>query len=49
MSENNREGSSTNMVMVTLIVVVGIIILACIVAFTALSIAFVLNAPWASF
>ena len=49
MSENNREGSSTNMVMVTLIAVVGIIILTCILAFTVVSVAFLLNAPWASF
>ena len=46
MSENNREGSGKNTTMVTLIIVAGIIILTCIVAFTALSIAFVLNAPW---
>ena len=46
MSENNREGSSKNTVMVTLIVVVGIIILTCVLAFTAVSVAFVLNAPW---
>jgi hypothetical protein len=46
MSESNRGGSSRNTVMVTLIVVVGIIILTCILAFTAVSVAFVLNAPW---
>ena len=46
MSENNRERSSKNTVMVTLIVVVGIIILTCILAFAAVSVAFFLNAPW---
>jgi hypothetical protein len=46
MSENNQERSSRDSVTVTLIVVVGIIILACIVAFAAISVAFFLNAPW---
>ena len=46
MSENNREHSNRNSVTVTLIVVIGIIILTCIVAFTAISVAFLLNAPW---
>lgn len=46
MSENNGERSKKDSVTVTLIVVVGIIILACIVAATAVSVAFVLNAPW---
>ncbi len=46
MSGNNREGSNKDSVKVTLIIVVGIIILTCILAFTAVSVAFVLNAPW---
>ena len=46
MSENNRERSSKDTVTIALIVVVGIIILACIVAFSAISIAFFVNAPW---
>ena len=46
MSENNGERSSKNTVTVTLIVVVGIIILTCILAFTGIAVAFVLNAPW---
>lgn len=49
MSENNQERTSNNTVMVTLIVVIGIIILTCIVAFTGISIAFLINAPWLSF
>lgn len=46
MSENNRERSTKDSVTVTLIIVVGIIILTCIIAFTAISVAFLLNAPW---
>lgn len=46
MSENDPKRSSRNHVTVTLIIVAGIIILTCIVAFTAVSVAFVLNAPW---
>ena len=46
MSENKQERSSRDRVAITLIVVVGIIILTCIVAFTAISVAFFLNAPW---
>jgi hypothetical protein len=49
MSENNQERTSSNTVMVTLIVVIGIIILTCIIAFTGISIAFLVNAPWLSF
>ena len=49
MSENKREGSSNNTVKVTLIVVAGLIILTCIIAFTGVSVAFFLNAPWLSF
>ena len=49
MSENNQERSSKDSVTITLIVVVGIIILACIAAFTAISVAFFLNPPWISF
>ena len=37
---------SRDSVKVTLIIVVGIVILTCILAFTAVSVAFVLNAPW---
>lgn len=46
MSESNEERSSNNTVKVTLIVVVGLIILTCILAFTGISVAFLLNAPW---
>jgi len=46
MSENNGGRPKKDSVTVTLIIVVGIIILACIVAFTAVSVAFLLNAPW---
>jgi hypothetical protein len=46
MSENDRKRPSRDRVTVTLIIVAGIILLTCIVAFTAVSVAFVLNAPW---
>ena len=46
MSENDRKRSGRDSVTVTLIIVAGIIILTCIIAFTAVSVAFVLNAPW---
>ena len=49
MSENNQEDASKDSVKITLIVVVGIIILACIFAFTAISVAFFLNPPWVTF
>lgn len=46
MSENNQERPIRDNVKITLIVVVGIIILTCILAFTGISIAFLLNVPW---
>jgi hypothetical protein len=46
MSENDRKRSGRDRVTVTLIIVAGIIILTCIIAFSAVSVAFVLNAPW---
>jgi len=46
MSESNQERSSKNTVAVALIVVVGIITLACVLGFTGISVAFLLNAPW---
>lgn len=46
MSENNCECSSKDTVRVAWIVVGGIITLACVLGFTAISVAFVLNAPW---
>ena len=46
MSDDNRERSSKDTVKVTLIVVVGLIILACVLGFTAMSVAFFLNPPW---
>lgn len=38
--------SSRNPVAVTAIVVVGVIVLACILAATVISIMFLMNAPW---
>ncbi len=46
MSESNCECSSKDTVRVAWIVVGGIITLACVLGFTAISVAFVLNAPW---
>ncbi len=46
MSESNQERSSKNTVAVALIVVVGIITLACVLGITGISVAFLLNAPW---
>jgi hypothetical protein len=46
MNEVNSGGSTTNKVAIAAIIVVGIILLACIVACSAVSIAFILNAPW---
>jgi len=46
MSESNRERFGNNTVVVTLIVVVGILILACILGFTGISVAALLNMPW---
>ncbi|NIO72694.1 MAG: hypothetical protein GTN71_27660 [Anaerolineae bacterium] len=46
MSEINSDGSTTNKVAIAAIIVVGLVLLACIVACSAISIAFILNAPW---
>lgn len=40
------ERSSRNPVAVTAIIVVGIIVLACILAATVVSVMFLMNAPW---
>ena len=46
MAEDMPERPKSNAVAITAIVVTGIIILACIVALVAISIAFLANAPW---
>jgi hypothetical protein len=46
MSENDVERSGRDNVRITLIIVIGIIILVCILAFTVVAVAFLLNAPW---
>jgi hypothetical protein len=46
MSEINSDGSTTNKVAIAAIIVAGIVFLGCIVACSAISIAFILNAPW---
>ena len=47
MSEsNNEQRSSSNGVAIVAIVVAGIVILACIVALSAVALAFMRNAPW---
>ena len=46
MSETNQDSHGTNKVAITAIIVAGVVILACIVATTAIAIAFVTNAPW---
>jgi len=45
MSETN-EGRRTDAVKITFIVVAGAIVLACIIAFAAITIAFFANPPW---
>jgi len=46
MSEINSDGPTTNKVAIAAIIVTGIVILACIAACSAISIAFLMNAPW---
>ena len=48
MSEINSDGSTTNKVAIAAIIVAGIVLLACIVACSAISIAFIINVPWAT-
>jgi hypothetical protein len=47
MSEERPERSFKNPVAVTAIVVAGIVVLACILAVTVITVAFLANAPWA--
>ncbi len=46
MSETNGDGRRANTVAIVAIIVAGIVVLACIVASTAITIAFFTNAPW---
>ena len=46
MSENNVGTSGSHKVAIAAIIVIGIVILACIVAFTAIAMIFLANAPW---
>jgi hypothetical protein len=46
MSETNQDSRGSNKVAIAAIIVTGVVILACIVAITAIAIAFVANAPW---
>jgi hypothetical protein len=46
MSETNQDSRGSNKVAITAIIVVGIVILACIAASTAIAIAFFANPPW---
>jgi hypothetical protein len=46
MSENRSTGTSSSRVVIVGIIVVGVVILACIAAFTAVLITFLMNAPW---
>ncbi len=46
MSDTNQEFRGSHKVVIAAIIVAGIVILACIAAFTAIAIAFVANAPW---
>jgi hypothetical protein len=48
MSEINSDGSTTNKVAIAAIIVTGVVFLACIVACSVISMAFILNAPWAT-
>jgi len=45
MSEN-RQVSRTNTMIITLIIVAGVVALACIAAFTAIALGFFSNPPW---
>ncbi len=49
MSEANSGGSTANKVAIVAIIVVGVILLACVAACSVISIALILNAPWAKF
>ncbi len=46
MSETNVGRSGSNAVTITVIIVAGAIILACILSFTGITMAFFLNPPW---
>jgi hypothetical protein len=46
MSEDRPTADGNDAIWMGIIIVAGIIALACIGAFTALSIAFITNAPW---
>lgn len=46
MSEANVEGPRMDRVAIVAIIVIGIVVLACIVAFAGIAIAFFINAPW---
>ena len=46
MNEMSLDGPRMDKVLITGIVVAGIVLLACIVAFTTITIMFVNNAPW---
>jgi hypothetical protein len=46
MSETNQDSRSSNKVAITAIIVAGVVILACIVATTAIAIACFANVPW---
>ena len=46
MSETNQEYRGSHKVAIAAIIVTGIVVLACIVASTAVAIAFFANAPW---
>jgi hypothetical protein len=46
MSETKSSGSPPSRVVVIGIIVAGVVLLACIAAFTAILITFLMNAPW---
>jgi hypothetical protein len=46
MSENVPQRSTTDRVKITIIIVAGVIIFACIVGFVVITTAFFLNPPW---
>jgi hypothetical protein len=49
MNEINSDSSTTNKVAIAAIIVAGVVLLACIVACSVISIAFIINAPWPTF
>jgi hypothetical protein len=46
MNENDVEGPRRDTALTTAIIVFGVIVLACVLAFTVITVVFFINAPW---